>query len=156
MPAGSEALVPLPHRFRPLGVRLAVALCGGLLLVVVLTIWFSFSADIRSQFTDAQLVTVVGLGALAGVAGYALARCRVDAREGGISVVNGYRRRELEWTEILAVSLRPGSPWAVLDLSDGTAVPAMGIQGSDGARAQRQVRQLRALVDAHSQTPRDD
>jgi hypothetical protein len=156
MPAGSETLLPLPHRFRPLGVRIAVALCGALLLLVVLTMWFSFSSEIRGQFTTMQLVTVVGLGAMAAVAGYALARCRVDARENGVTIVNGYRTRDFEWTQILAVSLRPGSPWAVLDLNDGTVVPAMGIQGSDGARAQRQVRQLRALVDAHSTTPRDD
>ena len=37
-----------------------------------------------------------------------------------------------------------------LDIADGTTVPAMGIQGSDGARARAQVRQLRALV--HSLT----
>ena len=50
------------------------------------------------------------------------------------------------------MTLRPGSPWAMLDLSDGTTVPAMGIQGSDGGRALRQVRQLRALVAQQSRT----
>ena len=48
------------------------------------------------------------------------------------------------------MSLRPGSPWAVLDLNDGTTRSAMGIQGSDGSRAVRQARQLRALVEAHA------
>jgi hypothetical protein len=48
------------------------------------------------------------------------------------------------------VTLRPGNPWALLDLNDGTTRSAMGIQGSDGNRARRQVRQLRALVEAHS------
>ena len=55
-------------------------------------------------------------------------------------MVNGYRSRRFEWNEVVAVTLRPGSPWAVLDLADGTTVPAMGIQGSDGARATAQVR----------------
>ena len=55
-----------------------------------------------------------------------------------------------------AAAMRPGSPWVVLDLSDGTTIPAMGIQGSDGARAARHVRELRALVEANSQTPRND
>ena len=32
--------------------------------------------------------------------------------------------------------LPPGAPWATLDLADGTTVSAMGIQGSDGDRAQ--------------------
>ncbi len=88
--------------------------------------------------------------------GHALARCRVDADEGGLTVVNGYRSHRLDWNQVVAVTLRPGNPWAVLDLSDGTTRSALGIQGSDGARAQRQVRQLRALVDAHAASePRD-
>ena len=60
--------------------------------------------------------------------GYALARSRLVAREDGLTVVNGYKARRFEWNEILAVTLRAGSPWAVLDLSDGTTVAAMGIQ----------------------------
>jgi hypothetical protein len=71
-------------------------------------------------------------------------------------VVNGFRSRRYDWSEVVRVSLRQGSPWATLDLSDGTSVAAMGIQGSDGTRAIRQVRELRALVDAHTRTERDD
>ena len=90
------------------------------------------------------------------VIGHALSRCRVDADEGGLTVVNGYRTHRLEWNQVVAVTLRPGNPWALLDLSDGTTRSAMGIQGSDGRLAQRQVRQLRALVEAHSGSePRD-
>ena len=37
-----------------------------------------------------------------------------------------------------------------LDLSDGTTLSMIGIQGSDGARARRAVRELRALVASHS------
>ncbi len=62
--------------------------------------------------------------------------------------MNGYRTRRFDWNEVLAVTLRPGSPWAELDLADGTTVAAMGIQGSDGDRARAQVRRLRGLVDA--------
>ena len=48
------------------------------------------------------------------------------------------------------MTLRPGNPWAVLDLADGTARSALGIQGSDGPRAVRQTQQLRALIEAHA------
>ena len=61
-------------------------------------------------------------------------------------MVNGYRRHDYEWAEVLAVHLPPGAPWAVLDLSDGTSQPAMGIQGSDGGRAKRAVAELRLLI----------
>ena len=136
--------------FRPLGVRVAIYVLGALLLVLVGVMWFSLPREIRVQFSIFQRATLIGFGALFYAAGYALARSRVVARTSGLTVVNGYRTHRLEWNQVLAVSLRPGSPWAVLDLSDGTSVAAMGIQSSDGARATQQVRQVRALVNAHT------
>ena len=82
--------------------------------------------------------------------GFALARSRLVAREDGLTVVNGYRSRRFAWAEVVQVTLRPGSPWAVLDVADGTTVAAMGIQGSDGSRATAQVRRLRTLIAQHS------
>jgi hypothetical protein len=75
-----------------------------------------------------------------------MARSRVVAERDRLVVVNGYRRHEYSWPEVLAVHLPPGAPWAVLDLADGTSAPAMGIQGSDGGRARLAVRQLRTLL----------
>ena len=144
MPAGSD--VPLPHTFRPFGVRIAIAVLGGLLTVVVVVMWLAFPPEIRAQFTAFQILTVVAFGAMFYLGGFALARSRLVAREEGLLVVNGYKTRRYEWNEVLAVTLRPGAPWATLDLSDGTTVAAMGIQGSDGVRAQQQVRQVRSLV----------
>lgn len=155
MPAASDP-VPLPHTFRPFGVRIAATALGGLLILVTLVIWFAFPQSVRDQFTWFQRGTVVFFGLAAVAAGHALARSRVEARQDGLTVVNGYKARRYEWTEVLAVTLRTGSPWALLDLADGTSVSAMGIQGSDGARAITQVRQLRTLVEEHSRTERDD
>ena len=145
MPADSEP--SLPQTFRPLGVRIAINVAGALLLVVSLVMWFALPADVRHQFTAVQILTILGIGLVMYVCGYALARSRVVARKEGLTVVNGYRTRRFEWNEVLAVQLRSGSPWAMLDLSDGTTVAAMGIQGSDGNRAVQQVRQVRALVE---------
>lgn len=144
MPADSE--VTLPRVFRPFGVRLAIFVLGGLLALVTLVMWFSLPPEIRAQFTPLQIGTILALGLMLYAGGFALARSRLVARESGLTVVNGYRTRRFEWNEILAVSLRTGGPWAEIDLSDGTTVAAMGIQGSDGPRAQRQVREVRALV----------
>jgi len=93
-----------------------------------------------------QRGTVAVMLLAAGVAGHAMARCRVDADDDGLTVVNRYRTHRLEWGQVVAVTLRPGNPWAVLDLSDGTTCSAMGIQGSDGARAQAALRELRAVL----------
>jgi hypothetical protein len=117
------------------------------LLVVCLAAWWSFDPEVRARFTTFQRGTLVVLGVLIYGAGYALGRSRVVARPDRLVVVNGYRRREYSWPEVVAVHLPPGAPWAVLDLADGTSQPAMGIQGSDGPRARAAVRELRELID---------
>jgi hypothetical protein len=70
----------------------------------------------------------------------------VSASRDGLVIVNGYRRRDLAWAEVIAVRMPPGAPWASLDLADGSEIAAMGIQGSDGKRARLAVRELRRLV----------
>ena len=71
-------------------------------------------------------------------------------------MVNIASRRRLAWAEILQVNLRPGDPWVFLDLSDGTSLPALGIQpGIAKQRAIADARALRALAEARlpSETP---
>lgn len=144
MPADSD--VTLPRSWRPLGVRLAGALFGGMLLVVCVVAWFAWDPETRARFTGLQRATLLALAMMAFAAGFALARSRVVAEADRLVVVNGYKRRELAWAEVVSVHLPPGAPWAVLDLADGTSLPAMGIQGSDGARARTAVRELRVLL----------
>jgi hypothetical protein len=80
-----------------------------------------------------------------------LARPKVVADEDGVTVVNLTNKRRLEWAEILQVTLRPGDPWVFLNLSDGTSLPALGIQpGLAKQRAIADARALRALVEARS------
>jgi hypothetical protein len=146
MPAGSDA-PPLPHTWRPLGVRLAMLFFGGLLLLLCAFAWFGFDAETRARFTLLQRTTLVALALLAGSVCYALVRSRVTASEAGLTVVNGYRRRDYEWAEVVAIHLPQGAPWATLDLADGTTAAVMALQGSDGDRARVAVRQLRALID---------
>ncbi|HVX55566.1 PH domain-containing protein, partial [Nocardioides sp.] len=57
------------------------------------------------------------------------------------------KRREFAWEQVVAARMPPGAPWVTLDLADGTAVPAMGIQASDGGRARLALRELRALIE---------
>jgi hypothetical protein len=152
MPAASDGpgAATLPLRFRPLGVRIAAIAFGVLLFGVGGVIWISFPSDVREAFTVFQRITVLGMGLGALVIGHALARCRIDADHDGLLVVNGYRSHRLQWPQVLHVRMLPGNPWVTLDLADGTTLSALGIQGSDGARAQRQVRTLRRLIDERS------
>jgi hypothetical protein len=148
--AEGPGAAPLPRQFRPLGVRLAVIAFGVALLVTTAAIWFTFPDEVQSSFTPLQKITVVLMGLGIFAVGFALARCRVVAADQGLTVVNGYVTRHFAWEEVVDVTQRPGNPWAVLDLADGTSQSALGIQGSDGNRAQQQVRELRRLVEAHA------
>ena len=152
MPAVSEpgGLPDLPVTFRPMGVRVAAVAFAVVLIVTVVAVWLALPSGAQEGFTFAQKATVVGMVLGAFAIGHALARCRVDADTDGLTVVNGYNTHRLAWQQVVGVTLRPGSPWVVLDLADGTTRSAMGIQGSDGARAVRQSRQLRGLVEAHA------
>ena len=153
MPAASEAgpaLPALPHTWRPVGPRIvAYILVIGLGVLCAMT-WITMDPEVQAKFTVFEKLTLAFFGLLILVCVHALTRSRVTAEADRLVVVNGYRRRDLEWAEVIAVRLPPGAPWARLDLSDGEEISAMGIQGSDGASARTAVRQLRALVDQHS------
>ncbi len=41
-------------------------------------------------------------------------------------------------------------PWMMLDLSDGTAMAAMGVQKADGAHAQEQAERFARMVAEHT------
>jgi len=148
-------LVALPHTWRPLGVRVVGGVSGLALVVVVFAAWFGFSAKVRAEFSGLEIGTLIFLGLIALGVWFALMRCRVSASDAGIVVVNGYRRRQYEWAQIVAVSLRRGSPWATIDLSDGSTISAMGIQNADGQRGIIAARQLKALAVAKSAPNRD-
>ncbi len=149
-------LPTLPWSYRPLGIRVVLAILTAGMLAVAAVVWVSFPPDIRSAFTGPQLLTLVALLGLALAGVYGLGRCRVRATEAGVDVVNVFRRRHLDWAEILRVTQRPGDPWAVLDLADGTTSVAMAIQSADGVRARRALERLAGLVEYHTRTPRDD
>lgn len=140
------SLPDLPHTWRPLGPRImAIVLVIGLAAVCAVT-WIGFDAETRSRFNVFERGTLAFFGVLILVLVHALTRSRVEARRDRLVVVNGYRRRDLEWAQIIAVNFPAGAPWPNLDLADGTNVPAMGIQASDGGRARTAVRQLRRFT----------
>lgn len=140
----------VPRTWRPLGTRLALFFFGGLLAAVCVFFWIAIGPEVRSQFTPFQRVTLILFVLLFTGTYYGLERCRLVATDAGLTVVNGYRTRRFEWPQVIALSLKRGAPWATLDLSDGTTVSVMGIQGSDGDRARRQVREVRAYIAAHT------
>jgi hypothetical protein len=142
----AEDRVNLPHTWRPLGVRMAGIVFGAALAVVCVAAWISFPASVKAEFTFLQRLTTLALIGLFAAAEYGVMRSRAVASESGLLVVNGYRQHRFDWAQVVAIHMPPGAPWAVLDLDDGETCSVMGIQGSDGARAKKAVRELRALL----------
>ncbi|MCY7394920.1 MAG: PH domain-containing protein [Nocardioides sp.] len=140
------SLPTLPHTWRPLGPRvmgiaLAVALTAACVGAAI-----ALGPETRAKFTTFQRGTLIASALGYGAVLYALLRSRVTASPEGLVVVNGYRRHELVWAQVVEVNLMRGAPWVTLDLADGTSMSVLGIQGSDGDRARLAARQLRAFV----------
>jgi hypothetical protein len=136
----------LPVTFRP-GRTRAVLLAGGVAIFVVITT----VAMLLEQLGPGERLSLIITGALLFGVLAMIARVKVVADESGVTVVNIVSKRHLEWTEILHVNLRPGDPWVFLNLSDGTSLPALGIQpGIAKERAIADARTLRALAEARS------
>ncbi|AKZ54547.1 putative membrane protein [Streptomyces ambofaciens ATCC 23877] len=154
MPDTTPDLPSLPVTFRPGRTRavltaLAVLTFAAITAVGLLLDGLGPGERLSFVFTALLLAGVVLL----------LARPRVVADDTGVTVVNLTTKRRLAWAEIVRVNLRQGDPWAFLDLSDGTSLPALGIQpGIARERAVHDARALRALVEARSaaapETPR--
>ncbi|MER5755763.1 PH domain-containing protein [Streptomyces sp. NPDC002088] len=136
----------LPVTFRP-GRTRAVLLTAGVAIFVVI----SAVALLLEQLGPGERLSFIVTGALVFWVLALLARVKVVADESGVTVVNIASRRRLDWAEILQVNLRPGDPWVFLDLSDGTSLPALGIQpGIAKERAIADARILRTLVEARA------
>ncbi|MGK2875797.1 MAG: PH domain-containing protein [Nocardioides sp.] len=136
--------------WRPIGPRIVAIVVGLCLLVVCTATWWTIGAENRAEFSFFQKSTLVALGL--GIFGclWALGRSKVEAYADRLVIINGFRRRELAWAQVISVNLPAGAPWVTLDLSDGDVVSAMGIQGSDGRSSVDAVRTLRALVQENS------
>ena len=136
--------------YRPIGARIIAYVAGACFVAMFVVVAVALPADVRDGITPAQFVTLVAvlLAALAVLHG--IGRTRVTTDDAGVRIVNGYRHHELEWAEVIAIELRSGAPWAVIDTAEGTVVQVMAIQAADGARARKAVRGVRADLDAHS------
>ncbi|TGZ19297.1 membrane protein [Streptomyces sp. S816] len=139
-------LPSLPVTFRPGHTR-------AILLTAAVAIFLTISgvALLLEGLGPGERMSFVVTGALIFWVLAQLARIKVVADESGVTVVNIASSRRLAWAEILQVNLRPGDPWVFLNLSDGTSLPALGIQpGIARQRAIADARALRALAEAHS------
>lgn len=135
--------------WRPRTTRIVAYTTAG---VVVLGL-IALAVVVPEQYKTFDRALMVGFGAAVAWILHMLARCRVTADESGVTVVNAFKTRRLEWPEILDVSMAVGDPWPTLDLSDGTSFGAMGINGAEKALAARQLSELQSLLHTRGEAP---
>ncbi|MFE5944791.1 PH domain-containing protein [Streptomyces sp. NPDC056480] len=141
----SQAETPaLPVTFRPGRTRVVLITMSVAIFAVI-----SVVAVMLERLGPGERASFFFTAALLSGGLLLLSRPKVVADDEGVTVVNITRTRRLAWAEILKVNLRPGDPWVFLDLSDGTSLPALGIQpGIAKESAIRDARALRALADS--------
>ncbi|MFH0245283.1 PH domain-containing protein [Streptomyces sp. HK10] len=139
----------LPVTFRPARTRIVLLSVGVAILATLTTVAMMLEGVGPGERASFVLTGLLFLGVLT-----LLSRPKVVAEEGGVTVVNLTTVRHLEWAQIVKVNLRPGDPWVLLDLADGTSLPAMGIQpGVAKQQAIRDARALRALAEHYGAGP---
>lgn len=144
MSAPATPAPALPVTFRPTRTRIVLLGVGAVMCAVIIAVTLLLDRLSPPERLSFVFVALLFFGVLA-----LLSRPKVVADEDGVTIVNLTRTRRLAWAEILRVNLRPGDPWVFLDLSDGTSMPALGIQpGIARAQAVAHARALRTLVDA--------
>ncbi len=166
MPAGSDGppgpgsavpppSVALPHTFRPLGARIATAIAAATIVASVAFLWMMLPGEVQAEFSVAQRITLLGFFVAVLVVLYGIFRTSARATDQGLTVVNGYRRHELEWGQLIRISLTPNRPWALLDLDDGTTLAVMAIQSADGKRGTTSAREVARVIAVKSLPDRD-
>ncbi|MEU2131681.1 PH domain-containing protein [Streptomyces sp. NPDC018352] len=143
-PAPRPELPTLPVTFRPTRTRVVLLTVGAVMFLVITVVALTLEQLGPGERASFVFTALLFFGVLA-----LLSRPKVVASEDGVTVVNLTRTRRLSWAEILRVNLRVGDPWVFLDLSDGTSMPALGIQpGIAKQQAIRDARTLRALAES--------
>ncbi|WP_433325423.1 PH domain-containing protein [Spirillospora sp. CA-294931] len=139
----------LPVVWRPRTTRYVAYTTAGVIVLSMIVL----AVVVAPQFKLFDRVLMILFGVLIGWVLHMLARCRVAADAEGITVVNAFRTRRLEWAEVIDVSMSTGEPWPTLDLSDGTSIGAMGINGTEKALSARQLAELRLLIHQQGEAP---
>ncbi|QES51136.1 hypothetical protein DEJ50_28145 [Streptomyces venezuelae] len=146
------ALPALPVTFRPTRTRVVLLGVGAAMFATITVV-----ALMLERLTTGERISFVFVAVLLSSVLVLLSRPKVVADESGVTVVNLTTTRRLEWAEILRVNLRQGDPWVFLDLSDGTSLPALGIQpGVARNQAIADARALRGLAETRGTGSREN
>ncbi len=135
---------------RPVRARAVVYTIAVAVLVTLVALAIALPSGGPHAWGIASRLGVVAVALAVVFVMHRLADVRVEASDAGVLVVNVIGRRRLEWAEVVGVRLLRDDSWMLLDLADGQALPAMGVQKSEGERAQRQAQEFARMVTEHT------
>lgn len=148
---------PAAYRpFRPRRGRVVPLVVGVVSLVVFTVVALTITGSGPGGWQPVDRIMLIAFGALVAFIMWRYASVRAVPSPEGLMVQNLLARRELTWAEVVNVQFGGGTPWAILELADTETLAVMGIQRSDGERAQREAERLAALVEVHTTPERDD
>lgn len=144
-----DLTAPGHHPFRPRAARtvawiLAVLVAGGVITIEVLAAVGSLPAWGWVDRISSFAFFGAGIWLI-----WRQATVRAVPGDEGLKVRNLVYTRHVTWEEIVRVSFARGRPWVHLDLSDGSTLAVMAIQGADGDYGVQEARRLAALVAEH-------
>ncbi|WP_306434471.1 PH domain-containing protein [Actinomadura roseirufa] len=139
----------LPTVWRPRTTRIVAYATAGVIMLGMIVL----AVVVAPQFKLFDRGLMIVFGVFVAWILHMLARCRVGADDSGLTVVNAFRTRRLEWPEVVDVTMGVGEPWPTLDLADGTSLGAMGINGAEKTLAAHQLEELRVLLHARGESP---
>jgi hypothetical protein len=141
--------------FRPRRARIVVYAAATALLSVLVVVAVLLPAEGASGWGLGSRLSMVVVALGCGWFLHRLAAVRIETDADGVTVVNILTRRRLEWAEIVGVRLSQDDAWLMLDVSDGSALAAMGVQKSEGELAHEQARTFARMVAERSPTDSD-
>lgn len=142
----------LPRTWRPRRARAVLFVLASATLATMVVL----AAILPGNWTGADRLGIVLFGGACATGMWFLSRPRITATAERLTVVNIVRTWVLTWPEIIDVHMPDGEPWPTLDLADGTAIVAMGIQRSDGPRAETDLADLVAMVHERGEAEEPD
>lgn len=127
--------------YRPIGPRIIAWVCTVLLIVMAVVIGRALPENMK--FRPGETATIAVLLLCVAVGAHAIGRSHVTIDQHGMTVVNGFKRREVDWSQVTVVSMKPGAPWPTVVTIDDERFALFAIQGSDKGQTRRALAQIR-------------
>ncbi len=114
--------------------------------MIVLTVIIGVALPSYVEFTPFELATLAVILITVLALLHAVGRSFVRVSDDGLEVLNGYRRRDVAWTEIKGFAMNDGAPWPTMVYGDDERIILFAIQRSDGPYAREAMNYLRGRL----------